>query len=74
MQVAAFFPYEICTQMEAKKAGFQAMTYSYSKKEYMQLEKTIADVVRGGAREWCIVKDENTHWGLELWINSKPNN
>ena len=71
-KVAPLFKYDHVTRMEAKKEGYRAMTYSYSKKEYLLLEKAIGDVCRGELRDWVIVKEANNN-GLELWITSRVN-
>jgi len=74
-KVAPHFKYEHISKQEAQKQGYQAMTYSYSKKEYMQMEKAIGDICRGGQRAWVLVKDDNkTNYGLELWIKRVANN
>jgi hypothetical protein len=73
-RVAPYFQYEHITKMEAKKQGYKAMTYSYSRSEYMQLEKAIGDICRGGQRAWVLVKDSGkTNHGLELWTKLASN-
>jgi hypothetical protein len=71
-KVAPYFKYDHINKLEAKKQGYRAMTYSYSKKEYMLLEKTIGDVCRGGQRAWVLVKDKD--YGLELWVKKTASN
>ena len=60
--VAPTFEYKSITKEEAVNNGYKSMTYAFSKKEYIMMEKVLGDICE---QNWILVKNK---YGLEIWV------
>ncbi|MAT10406.1 MAG: hypothetical protein CMM02_05285 [Rhodopirellula sp.] len=61
-RIAPTFEYAYTTKQFAESKGYRSMTYAFTKKEYIMMEKVLGDI---SEQNWILVKNK---YGLEIWV------